>query len=495
MTGDGFAPGRGATAAALPGQISRRWLALVFISLAQLMIALDATVMNIALPSAQAALGFSDTDRQWVITAYTVAFGGLLLLGGRIADHAGRKRAFLVGLTGFAAVSALGGAANSLGMLITARAAQGAFGALLAPTVLSLLVVTFTEPRERARAFAVFGAIAGGGGAIGLVLGGLLTQDLSWRWCLYVNAGVAVVAAAGGGFLLPASRPARPARLDVLGALLATGGLVAVVYACGRTATRGWASPLVIGLLAGGAVQLALFTWRQARAPAPLLPLRIVAERNRAGAYLSVAFAVAGMLGLFLFLTYYLQVVLGYSPVTAGLAFLPLSAAVLVSSQTVAAKLLPHVAPRVLIVPGLLVAAVAMLLLTRLTTAGGYAGRVLPAEVLLGIGMGCVFVPAISTATQRVEPRDAGAASAVVNTAQQVGGSIGVALLNTVAASATLGYLRSHPYHHSEALVHGYATAAAWAAGIFGGAALLAAVLINAGAAVAPHPSPGRRSR
>jgi EmrB/QacA subfamily drug resistance transporter len=460
----------------------RRWMALAIVSLAQLMIALDATVMNIALPSAQSALGFSDADRQWVITSYTLAFGGLLLLGGRIADYAGRKRAFVIGLLGFAAASALGGAAPNLAVLTTARALQGGFAAVLAPTVLSLLAVTFTTPADRARAFAIFGAIAGGGGAIGLVLGGALA-DASWRWCLYVNVPIAIVAVAGGLFLLGDGRSAGRGRrrLDLPGVLLATAGLVALVYGCTQAADnaaeRGWASVRVVGPLAVGVLLLVAFGLLETRVANPLLPPRIVRDRNRVGAYLSVASAVAGMLGMFLFLTYYLQIVRGYQPIRAGLAFLPLSIAVLLSAQ-LAGRLLSRVPPRFLIAPGLTLAALAMLLLTTLSASSGYASRVLPAEIVLGLGIGGVFVPAMNTATQRVDRRDGGVAAAVVNTSQQIGGSLGVAVLNTVATTATAGYLRGHG--QTDALIHGYAVAAAWAAAILLAGAILAAVLITA---------------
>lgn len=469
----------------------RRWVALVFIGLAQLMVALDATIVNIALPSAQSSLGFSDANRQWVITGYTLAFGGLLLLGGRIADYVGRKRTFLVGLAGFAAASAVGGAAPNLGTLVGARALQGAFGALLAPTALSLLAVTFVEQRERAKAFAVYGGIAGSGGAIGLVLGGALTEHASWRWCLYVNVLVAVITAIGAWLVLSPGRPSTRPRLDIPGALLVTGGLVAVVYGCTEAVSHGWSSARVLGLLGAGVLLIALFALLESRVAAPLLPLRILRDRNRVGAYLSVALAVAGMYGLFLFLTYYLQVVLGYSPIRTGLAFLPLSAAVLVSSGAIASRLLPRVPPRALVVPGLLVAAAAMALLTQLHVDSGYLSQVLPAEILLGLGAGCVFVPAFNVATQRVDRRDAGVASAVVNTSQQVGGSVGTALLNTIAASATAGYLASHargPLAGHLALVHGYSVATAVAASILATAAVFAAVLMNAGRTPAPGP-------
>lgn len=423
------APGSAAVPGEHPQQDARRWLVLVFVAIAQLMIALDATIVNIALPSMQAALGFSDGDRQWVITAYALAFGGLLLLGGRIADHIGRTRAFVIALTGFAAASAVGALAPDLTLLAVARAAQGAFGALLAPTVLSLLAVTFTEPRERGKAFAIFGAIAGGGGAAGLVLGGLLVQSVGWRACLSVNVPIALVAVIGVWWLRGTSRPGTGGRLDLPGALLASAGLMAVVSGCAQAATRGWASAPVMALWGAGAALLALFGLREARAAHPLLPLRIVADRNRIGTCLSVAFAVAGMLGLFLFLTYYLQVVLGYSPVTAGLAFLPLSGAVVVSSQLVASRWLPRMAPRLLIVPGLLVAAVAMGLLAQLTATSGYLTSVLAPEILLGFAMGCVFTPAISTATSHVAPRDAGVAAALLF----VGAVLAAALISAPA--------------------------------------------------------------
>jgi EmrB/QacA subfamily drug resistance transporter len=459
-------------------------MALVFISLGQLMVALDATIINIALPSAQHSLHISYTQRQWVITAYTVAFGALLLLGGRLADGFGRKRTFLVGLAGFAAASAAGGAAPSFATLVTARAAQGACAALLAPTVLSLLALTFTRPRERAKAFAVFGAIAGTGGALGLLLGGILTEYVDWRWCLFVNVPIALATLAGGAVYLT-DRPAQlRARLDVPGAIAVTGGLVTLVYGLSQAASKGWGSGVVVGTMGTGLVLLAAFVAIESRVENPLLPLRLLRDRNRAGAYLAVSLAVIGMYGLFLLLSYYFQVVLGYSPARAGVAFLPMSAAVLVGSTVVARKLLPVVAPRALMVPGFLSAAAGMALLTQLGLHASYLPHVLPGEILLGFGMGCVFVPAMSTATSGIGPRDGGVASAVANTAQQIGASLGVALLNTVAASATAAYLVTHrpgPLHQAQGLVHGYAVAAASASGILIMAALVVGLLVSAG--------------
>lgn len=459
-----------------PVQDRRRWIALVLIAVAQLMIALDATIISIALPSAQKALGASDADRQWVVTAYTLAFGGLLLLGGRIADYMGRKRAFVAGLTGFALASVLGGAAPDFPVLIAARALQGAFAALLAPTALSLLAVTFTEPRERATAFVVYGSIAGTGAAIGLVLGGALTQYLDWRWCLYVNAPIAVAAAIGSAAVL--ARSPKPARqsLDVLGTVLATAGLVALVYACTEVVRSGWPSTNVIALLVSSAVLLTLFVVREARTPNPLLPLRILHDRNRGGAYATVTLVMAGMFGAYLFLTYYLQVVLHYTPLQAGIGFLPITIASQSAAWLVARRLMPRVAPRALIVPGAVVAASGLALLTQLHVDTPYWLVVLPAELLLGMGLSTGMSSAFSVATRNVDPREAGIASATVNAGGQVGASLGTALLNTIATSATAAFAGAH----AAGLVHGFAIATAWGAGIMLGGALLAAILIDA---------------
>jgi EmrB/QacA subfamily drug resistance transporter len=465
----------------------RRWSALAIIAVAQLMIALDATIVSIALPSAQAALGASDANRQWVITAYTLAFGGLLLLGGRIADYMGRKRTFLLGLGGFAVASVIGGSAPTFEVLVVARALQGAFAAVLAPTALSLLAVTFTEPRERATAFAVYGSIAGSGAAVGLLVGGALTQYLAWRWCLYVNLPIALIAAAGGWRVLPSSAAQARPQFDLPGVVLATAGLVALVYACTQAVTAGWTSTIVTGLLAASAVLLALFVIREARTSNPLLPLRIVLDRNRGGSYVTVGLAIAGMFGAFLFLTYYLQVVLHYTPLQAGLAFLPMTVASQAGSWLIASRLMPHVPPRALMAPGAVVAAVGMALLTQLQLDSGYVTLVLPAEVLLGLGISCVMVPAFSTATQKVAPREAGVASATVNTASQIGGSLGTALLNTAATSATASYLALHALAPRAAgLVYGFSVATAWGVAILLLGALAAALLINA-----PRPAPG----
>ncbi len=463
--------------------VDRRWLALAIIALAQLMIALDATIVSIALPSAQRALGASDAQRQWVITAYTLTFAGLLLIGGRVADTFGRKRTFVVGLAGFALASAVGGSAGTFAVLLAARAAQGAFAALLAPTALSLLAVTFTQPRDRARAFAVYGAIAGSGAALGLLLGGVLTQYVGWRWCLYVNIPIAVAAAVGGWRVLRGNGGGHGQRVDIPGVVFATGGLVALVYACTEAVSSGWSSGPVVGFLVASALLLCAFVVREARTSAPLLPLPIVLDRNRGGASLAAAFAIAGMFGAFLFLTYYLQVVLRYSPLEAGLAFLPLTLASQAGSWGIASVLMPRIPARWIMAPGALTAAAGMLILTQIQVDSGYLTHVLPAEILLGIGIACVMAPAFNVGTRGVDPRQAGVAAATVNAATQIGASLGTALLNTIAASATAAYLvgrLSSAGGLNQALVHGYAVATAWAAGVLVLGAITTAILIDA---------------
>ena len=461
---------------------TRRWSALFFIGLAQIMLVLDATVVNIALPSLQRDLSISDGNRQWVITAYSLAFGSLLLLGGRIADYLGRKRTFLVALLGFTAASALGGAAANAGMLLTARALQGAFGALLQPAALSLLTVTFTEAKDRAKAFGIWGAISAAGGAIGLLAGGALTDYLDWRACLYVNIPIALVAVVGGSIMLTDSRRPGTARFDVPGVVLVTAGLFAIVYGTSQAEPDGWGSAKVIGLLAAGAVLLAAFAVVERRVAQPLLPLRVVTDRTRGGAYLAVGMAVIGMFGAFLFMTYYMQVVKGYSPIRTGVAFLPMAVAVTVSAGGLATRLLPKVAPRMLIVPGMLIASAGMLWILTLQPGTAYAGGVLVAQILLGFGTGLVMPAAINYATHGVGQADAGVAAATVNTAQQIGGSFGTALLNTIATTATAGYLADHghnPLLAKKALVEGFGTAAGWAAGVIIVGALAVAVLMN----------------
>ncbi|NBE55985.1 MFS transporter [Streptomyces boluensis] len=487
MSSPGEAPVPAGPDGAVAAPDPRRWWGLVVIALAQLMVVLDATIVNIALPSAQSDLGMSDANRQWVITAYTLAFGGLLLLGGRVADLVGRKRTFIFGLIGFAVASGLGGAAIGPGMLFGARALQGVFAAVLAPSALSLLTTMFSVPKERGKAFGIYGAMAGGGSAIGLLAGGLLTQYLNWRWCLYVNIPIALIAVIGA-FAVLHDRPGHTgARLDVPGALLGCGGLVALVYGFSEAQPRGWTDPMVLTLFAVAIVLLLAFVWWQKRAPSPLLPLHIIKDRNRAGCFLTMGLATIGLFALFLFLTYYMQGVLHYSPVKTGLAFLPMTAAIITGSTQVSARLLHHVPPRALMVPGMVLGALGMTLLTGLTVEGEYATHVLPGMLLTGFGMGLTFMPVFATATLGVAPHDAGVTSATVNTAQQVGGSIGTALLNTLATTATATYIGSHltdPAQQAEVtaqgVVHGYTVAIWWAVGIMLLAGLVAGLMVTA---------------
>src|SRR6201994_2570969 len=399
----------------------RRWLILCVIGIAQLMVVLDLTVMNIALPSAQRALHFTTVDRQWVVTAYTLAFGSLLLLGGRLGDLFGRKVTFLAGLVGFAGVSAVGGASVNFTMLVTARACQGAFAALLVPSALSLLTTTFTEPKERGKAFGVFGAIAVAGGAIGLLLGGVLTQFLSWRWTLYVNLIFAAVAFAGGALLLKRQpSPVKP-RLDIPGVLLVSGAVFCLVYGFSNAATHSWHAPSTWGFLAAGAALLAAFAWWMSRAAHPLLPPRVVLDRNRGGAYLSMLIASAGLFGVFLFLTYYLQQTLGYSPLVTGVAFLPISGGLILASNLSTIVLMPRFGPRPLVGLGVLAAAGGAAWLAQLGPHTSYPTGVLGPIILAAAGLGLVIAPVINTGTFGVAPQDAGVASATVTVGQQLG--------------------------------------------------------------------------
>src|SRR5450631_4265661 len=459
----------------------RRWLILIVVSVAQLMVVLDSTIVNIALPSAQHALGFANSDRQWVVTAYALAFGSLLLVGGRLGDMFSRKRVFITGLAGFAVSSAIGGAAVSFEMLVAARTLQGAFGALLAPSALGTLVSTFQDPRERGRAFGVFGSVAAGGGGVGLILGGVLTQYLSWRWTLYVNLVFAAIAVAGALAYMTSSRPVSRPRMDWPGAVLACAGLFLIVFGFSHAETAGWTAGLTIGSLVVGVLLLAAFVAVERRSSHPLLPLRVILDRTRGGSYVAVGLSGIAIFGVFLFLTYYLQEVKGYSPVLSGLAFLPMIGCILLSSNVSSIVTLPRFGPRALIASGMLLGAGAMAYLTQITVTSSYVGSVLPALLILGLGFGMIISPAINTATAGVARRDSGVASALVNTMQQVGGSIGTALLSTIALTTTASYLA---VHHTGALApavaatHGYKMAFATSAALFGLGAVLAVTLL-----------------
>ncbi len=448
------------------------------------MIVLDSSIMNIAIPSAKVDLGISDANQQWVITAYTLAFGSLLLLGGRIGDYMGRKKIFLVGLIGFAAASALGGIATTQGMLFGARALQGVFGALLAPAALAIISVTFTVPAERAKAFGVIGAISGGGAAIGLILGGTLTEFFSWRWCLGVNTPIAVIAAVLAIKFVHESKAEGDNTYDIPGVVTATAGLFSLTYGFNQAATNGWSDGHTIGFLVGAVALLAAFVAIEMRVKNPLMPMRVVTDRNRGGSYLGSLVVGAGLFSMFLFLGLYLQVILGYSPLKSGFAFLPFTAGIIVFAG-IASALLPKVGPKPLMVPGLIAAGIGLLMLTRITPDTSYVTHVMPSLLIMSSGMALVFIPLTSTSLHAVSHHDTGVASAMVNTSQQIGGSLGTALLNTVAATATATYAAAHtelgkmvqPF----AMTHGFTVAFKVSAGLLFVGAVVLFFFINIG--------------
>ncbi len=466
---------------------ARRWAILWLVGIAQLMIVLDATIVNIALPSAQEDLGFSDDSRQWVISAYALSFGSLLLLGGRIGDLFGRKQVFVIGLVGFALASALGGAAGSFGLLVVARALQGAFGALLAPAALAILSVTFSDPGERDKAFGIYGAIAGVGAGIGLLLGGVLTDLLSWRWCLYVLLVFALPTAIAARAVIRAhhrdrSAEGRRGTIDLPGALTATVGLFALVFGVSNAETHGWGDAVTVVALAVALLMLTAFVLIERRTEQPLLPLRVVLDPARGGTFVAIAVFGIVLFGVFLFLTYFLQQNLGYSPTRAGLAFMPLNLSIIFVAGLTSTVLLPRLGPRPLVVAGLLLAAAGSAAFALLIDGdAGYADGVLPGLLIIGVGGGLLFPTTFSTATLGVEERDTGVASAMLNTAQQVGGSIGVALLSTFFASAVAGYAQDHPGPAAlvDAGLHGYTTVFWWAAGLTFLGALVVARLVR----------------
>ena len=475
------AVGTTASSATSPVAVNR-WAVLALVGVAQLMIVLDVTIVNIALPSAQQALHFSTDDRQWVITAYALTFGSLLLLGGKLGDLLGRRWTFVAGLLGFAGASALGGIAPSFGVLVAARALQGSFGALLAPSALSLLTITFHNSPDRPKAFGIFSAIAASGTSVGLLLGGVLTQTLSWRWCLYVNLLFAIPAAIAALRLVKAggAQRARP-RIDLAGVAAASAGFFCLVYGFSNAESHAWSAGLTIAAFTASAVLLASFVLIEHRTRHPLLPLRIVADRSRGGAYTSMAIVGAALFSVFLFMTFYMQQILHFSPVRTGLGFLPLTGAVIIVAPLVQTKILPRLAPRTVIAVGMILGIVAMIIFTRLTPGGSYATHVLPGLIPAGAGAACVFSASFATGTLGVQHTDAGVAAAVVNTAQQIGGSIGTALLSTIFAGALAGDLASHPdaaRSPAAATVHAYTVGFTAGAVIFAAGLLLALVLL-----------------
>jgi EmrB/QacA subfamily drug resistance transporter len=461
-----------------------RWRTLFVVAIAQLMIVLDSSIMNIAIPSAKVDLGISDANQQWVITAYTLAFGSLLLLGGRIGDYMGRKKIFLVGLAGFAAASALGGIASTEGILYASRALQGVFAALLAPAALAIISVTFTVPKERAKAFGVIGAISGGGAAIGLILGGALTEYFSWRWCLGVNTPIAIVAALLAIKFVRESKAEGDNTYDIPGVFTATAGLFALTYGFHEAAISGWSDTLTIGFLLASAVLLVTFVLIEKRVKNPLMPLRVVTDRNRGGSYLGSLVVGAGLFSMFLFLGLYLQVILGYTALRSGFAFLPFTAGIIIFAG-IASQLLPKFGPRALMVPGLIAASAGMLMISRITPETSYTTHVLPALLIMSSGMALVFIPLTSTSLHGVSNHDTGVASAMLNTSQQVGGSLGVALLNTVAATATTTYAAANSQLGEKlmpfAMTHGFTVAFKFSAALLFVGAVVLFFFINVG--------------
>lgn len=460
------------------GQAARRWT-LPLVASAQLLVVLDGTIVNIALPSAQADLGLSDEMRHWVVSAYLLAFGGLLLIGGRISGAIGHRRAFVIGLVGFAVASFLGGLAWNPEILIGARAVQGVFAALLAPAALSLLSVSFTEPGERGRAFGVFAAIGAAGSAIGLILGGLLTEFASWRWCLYINVPIALLAALGA-VLIPKVAPLpRTGRLDVLGTVLSAAGIAALVVGVSQIESQAGLTPGVIALLVGGIALLAVFVLVERTASSPVLPLSVLANRTRAGSFIAVALMFLAMFGFYLFMSYYTQSQLGYTPFQAGLVLLINAIAALIGSMFIAGRLLGRVSPAPLIVSGLVSAAAGMFIVTWI---GAGTAHVLvlylaPAMMLTGIGMGLVIAATASTATHGLHGHEMGAASAAFNAAQQLGAAIGVALLNTIAVMTATSDTAGTS--NAEATIHGYTIALGVGTGILAAAAIIAGLLLR----------------
>ena len=459
-----IAPETDRTFAPLPRNLN---LALAVIAVAQLMVVLDATIVNIALPSIQRALQFSPTGLEWVINAYSLTFGGLLLLGGRAGDLFGRRRVFVAGILLFTVGSLAGGFATSAAWLVIARAAQGVGAAIVAPTALSLIADTFREGAQRNRAMGVYAAVAGAGGAAGLLLGGLLTDLASWRWVLFVNVPIGVLLAIAAPRVLAASQR-RPGRLDLPGALTATAGMVLLVYGLSRAATYGWTNTMTLTALGLAAVLLLVFVAIESRSQHALMPFSIFGQRNRNGAYLlSLAIGVA-VFGVFFFLTQFVQNILGFSPLVAGIAFLPLTAAIIVTSQVVA-LLIGRIGPRLFITIGPLLVAGGLFWLSRINDQTTYLGGLVGPMLLIAVGMGNIFVPLTLMAIAGARPQESGLASALLNVGQQIGGSIGIALLGTIAATTTKNQLAGTPPTHAavnQALAAGYGAGFEAAVGI-----------------------------
>ncbi len=412
---------------------SKTWLVLLVICGAQMMVVLDATIVNIALPSIESALNFSSTSLTWVLNAYTLAFGGLLLLGGRLGDQYGHRRIFTLGLIVFSVASLLGGLSQNGAELLAARAVQGLGGALAAPAALALLTNTFEEGPARFRAFGIFSAVAGSGAAIGLMLGGILTDLLSWRWVLFVNVPIGLLLA----FLAPrvlGEAPRRARRLDFGGAFTVTAGMTLLVYGLVRAADHGWSEPWTLGSFAAAIVLLVSFVLIERAHSQPLVPLRMFRDRNRAGAYVVMLCAAAALFSVFFFLTQYVQLILHFSPLKAGFSFLPISAAIIITAQ-ITARLLGRIGPLPPIMLGVMLLGIGLWLISTISPTSSYL-HLLPGMILIGCGLGLNFVPLTVTAVSRVAPHDAGVGSALLSACQQIGGSLGLAILVTVSTGS-----------------------------------------------------------
>jgi EmrB/QacA subfamily drug resistance transporter len=465
------------------GASVNRWLVLVLVCVAQFMVVLDATIVNVALPSIQHGLHFSPASLQWVVNAYTLVFGGFLLLGGRAADLLGRQRLFIGGTALFTVASLLNGFAPNGGTLVAGRALQGLGAALVSPAALSIVMTTFAEGRERTRALGIWSAIAAGGGAVGLVLGGLLTDTLSWRWVFFINLPVGIAAILAAIRYIPESRAEkRPDTADVGGAVSVTAGLLVLVYAIVKSQAYGWTSVRTLGLVALAVVLLVSFVVIELRSKAPLIRLGIFRIRSLTISNLSMLFVVSGLFGMFFFASIYVQEILGYSPLKAGLAFVPITAGIVIGAGLAQQLIRPLGVRRVPLI-GMAMASAGLVLLGMIPTHGTYLADLFPGLMLMSVGMGLTFVPVTLIATTNIDAEDAGLASGIFNTAQQVGGALGLAVLSTLAASRTshalAGVSSPSAARHASALVDGFQVAFLAGAGLMLIAAVLIATLIR----------------
>jgi EmrB/QacA subfamily drug resistance transporter len=476
----------------VPDSEWRRWLVLAVTVAAQFMVILDVSVVNVALPSIKEDLHFSQEGLQWVITAYSILFGGMLLLGGRLADLLGRRRLFMAGVGVFALGSLLSGLAWSEGALIVSRGTQGLGGALLAPAALSIVVTTFREGRERNVALGVWGAISGVGGAVGVLLGGVLTSYLSWSWIFFVNLPVGVAILAVSPWLLHESRAAVAHRhFDVFGATSVTAGLMVLVYAITRASQHGWSNGVTVGLFAAAAALIVAFVAIEARSVAPLMPLRIFRLRTLAAANATMLTVGAAAFGQFFLLTLYMQEVLRYSALKTGFAFIAITLT-LIAVTNIAQKLTTRMGARPVLSAGLVLTAAGGALYAQMPADGQYFWNVFPGLLLSGVGLALTFVPVMIASLTGIEPADAGVASGLINTSRQIGGSIGLAALTTIAATASSHYADSHPVpaFSGPALTHGFQVAFYTLIGVALVGAAIAAALIESKAKVAPTVNP-----